>query len=277
VQDPGVGFARRRDRSPLGQCSPGTWRYLARVGLAAALTIMGLDAGQLRAASQLDGAPSTLLLHAEVPEALAFAAETARQRGWSILDAGPASVTFEQPIESEETGAPAVLRIEALFARSPAGVTVTLRAIEFRASPGGAAETRNVTREYGDNLLNALDSLASKWGLRPAASKQPTAQAAELPTVRASPTPVPPTREAAPGPAIVTSLSAAANALRPEHRVGAWAYYAERHAEGLGCSLSDRGSVLEGFDDTAELHQVHCADGRQVLVRCVDGVCSAAR
>jgi hypothetical protein len=239
---------------------------------------MGLDPGQARAASQPDGAPSTLLLHAEVPEALAFAAETARQRGWSVSDPGPASVTFEQRMESEETGAPAVLRIEASFVRSPAGVTVTLRATEIYPSPGGAAEARDVTRRYGDNLLNALDSLASKWGLRPAAPKQPpTAPATGAPPVYASVPPVPPARKSAPDPTLGTSQPPPPNALRRGHRVGTWAYYAERYAEGLGCRLDDLGSVLEGFDGMAELHQVHCADGRQVLVRCRDGVCSAAR
>jgi hypothetical protein len=238
---------------------------------------MGLDPGQARAGSQPDGAPSTLLLHAEVPEALAFATETARQRGWAILDPGPASVTFEQHIASEETGAPAVLHIEASFSRSPAGVTVTLRATEVHPSPGGDAETRDVTGRYGDNLLSALDSLASKWGLRPATQKHPIAPAAEPPASHKSPTQVQPAREPEPGSKPVTSQPPTARALQRGRRVGTWAYYAERYAEGIGCRLGDLGSVLEGFDGTVELHRVHCTDGRQVLVRCSDGVCSPER
>jgi len=226
------------------------------------------------------------LLHAGIPEALEFAAETARQRGWTILHSGPDSVTFEQAIDADGTGASALSRIEASFTKSPAGVTVTLRAQEIHASEGGAAETRDVTQRYRENLLKALDSLASKWGLRPAAAEP----APRTPT-GSEPAPAPPPAAAPRGlavqgePAPEVALGPMLRTSRPippgpagitNRRVGAWAYYAERYAEGQGCTLGDLGAVLEGTRDGAELHRVHCADGRQILVHCLADVCAGA-
>jgi hypothetical protein len=256
-----------------------------RIGLTAVVLIAAL-APRVQALAGPGAAPSTLLLHAGIPESLEFAAETARQRGWTILQSGPDSVTFEQAIDADGTGASALLRIEASLTRSPAGVTVTLRAQEIQASEGGAAETRDVTQRYRDNLLNALDSLASKWGLRQAAADPapptptgpepapapPPAAAPRGLAVQAEPTPgvtlgpvLRTSNPSPPGPAELTN-----------RRVGAWAYYAERYAEGHGCTLGDLGAVLEGTRDGAELHRVHCADGRQILVRCQTEVCAGA-
>jgi hypothetical protein len=244
----------------------------ALIGLIALLAIAGLGPGEAHAAFRPDAAPSSLLLHAGIPEVLSFAAETARQRGWTVLHSGPASVTFEQPIDADDTTAPAILRIQASFAKSPAGVTVTLRAEEVR----DAAEPRDVTQQYRDNLLNALDALASKWGLRPTTpTKPPPTPAAPTPTPAAAPA-APASSEPAPRSTLTRSTPNPAPAPGPRHRVGTWAYYAERYAEGLGCALGDLGSVLEGSAGAAEVHRVHCADGRQVLVRCLAGVCSGA-
>jgi hypothetical protein len=256
------------------------------IGLAALVLIAALGPIRVHALTGTGAAPSTLLLHAGIPEALEFAAETARQRGWSILHSGPESVTFEQAIDADGTGASALLRIEASFTRSPAGVTVTLGAQEIEASEGGAAETRDVTQRYRENLLNALDSLASKWGLRsasagtappsrtepephPEPASPPAAAPPSLP-VQAEPSP-----EVTPGPTLRTSKPILPGpADMTNRRVGAWAYYAERYAEGHGCRLGDLGAVLEETRDGAELHRVHCADGRQMLVRCQAEVCA---
>ena len=54
-------------------------------------------------------------------------------RGAGRLAPGPDSVSFEQPIDTEPPGEPAVLRIGATFSESPAGFTVTLRADEIRS------------------------------------------------------------------------------------------------------------------------------------------------
>jgi hypothetical protein len=258
-----------------------------RIGLTALVLIAALGP-QVQALTGPSAAPSTLLLHAGIPEALEFAAETARQRGWTILHSRQDSVTFEQPIDADGTAASALLRIEASFTKSPAGVTVTLRAQEIQTSDGGAAETRDVTQPYRENLLNALDSLASKWGLR-------SASAGTAPPSRAEPTPEPepapppaaagpslpvqaaPSPEVTPGPTLRTSKPVLPGpADMTNRRVGAWAYYAERYAEGHGCKLGDLGAVLEGTRDGAELHRVHCADGRQMLVRCQAEGCAGA-
>ncbi len=61
------------------------------------------------------------------------------------------------------------------------------------------------------------------------------------------------------------------------HPVGTWAYYAERYAEGCGCTLADLGAVLEWRTGGVELHRVYCTDGRQLLVRCATGSCGDAR
>ena len=168
MQGAGIGGIKRPapgvDTGPPQPRSARPWPI--RIGLAALILIAAL-APRAHALTVPGAAPSTLLLHAEIPEALEFAAETARQRGWTILHSGRDSVTFEQPIDADGTGASALLRIAASFAKSPAGVTVTLRAQEIHTPEGGAAETRDVTQSYRENLLNALDSLASKWGLRP--------------------------------------------------------------------------------------------------------------
>jgi len=204
---------------------------------------------------------------------------------------GTDSVTFEQTIDAEAPGESAVLRIDALFAESPGGVTLTLWAEELRASADGTTERHDVTRRYRDNLLNALDSLASKWGLRaggapatrrPADSVPAPLPAGPTPTLQ-PPVPQPfdalsfPPQQPVPSP---TLRSSAANAdgpaPQPGHQVGAWAYYAERYAVQQGCTLGDLGAVLEGNRDGAELHRVHCADGRQIRVRCLAGVCRAA-
>jgi hypothetical protein len=254
----------------------------SRIGLAALLMVALFGPADVDAVSGAGAVPSTLLLHAEIPQALAFAADTARQRGWSILHSGPASVTFEQAVDTDGADASARLRIEATFSESPAGVTVALRAQEIQSSPDGATEVRDVTQHYRENLLNALDSLASKWGLRPGAAGMvppattdpapPPAPASMPPDVPAQDVPVP---TVTPGPTVRTSIPMpSAPAGRTTRRVGAWAYYAERYAEGIGCPPGDLGAVLEGSRDGAELHRVHCADGRQLLVRCRAGVCA---
>ena len=92
-------------------------------------------------------------------------AQTARQRGWAVVASGPTSVTFEQPLDPDTDGSVSLLRITATGAESPGGVTVSLAAQEVRPASGTA---QDVTQRYRDNLLNALDSLATKWGLRPA-------------------------------------------------------------------------------------------------------------
>ncbi len=273
---------------------------LARVAaLAAAFLFVGPFPAQ--AAPATGAAPSTLLLHAEIPQALDFASQTARQRGWSVSPGGPAALTFEQSIDAD--GAAAVLRIAAAFAESPAGVTVALTAQEVRTAEDGTTQTQDVTQRYRDNLFNALDALATKWGLRPAATRpvsaprappspQPpsTATAAPAPAPVPAPMPVRPTPSpAAPPPAPVAQPSphVAPNprapspppqADSPRERVGTWAYYAERYAEEHGCALSDRGAVLEGgAAGTSELHRVYCTDGAQLLVRCQAGACSPGR
>lgn len=253
-----------------------------RLGLAFLLIAALFGPAGVDAVSGAGAVPSTLLLHAEIPQALAFAADTARQRGWSILHSGPASVTFEQTIDTDGAGASAQLRIEASFSESPAGVTVALRAQEIQSSQDGATKVRDVTQHYRENLLNALDSLASKWGLRPAAAGAVPPAATDPPAAPApalTPPDVPaqdvPAPTVTPGPTVRTTMPMPSDpAGRTTRRVGAWAYYAERYAEGYGCPPGDLGAVLEGSRDGAELHRVHCADGRQLLVRCRAGVCS---
>ncbi len=254
------------------------------VGLAVLLIVAGLGPSSVYAVSGANAAPSALLLHAEIPQALEFAAETARQRGWSTLHSGPYALTFEQAIDADSTGAPALLRIDASFVESPAGVTVTLRAQEIQSSESGTTEAHDVTQRYRENLLNALDSLAAKWGLRPIASDTAPAGPTEaepaagpLPgaaqpsaPVQAAPIPV-----VTPGPTLRTSTpSPAVQPYAPGTPVGTWAYYAERYAERQGCNLGNLGAVLEGSRDGAELHRVYCADGRQILVRCRAEICA---
>jgi hypothetical protein len=227
-------------------------------------------------------APSTLLLHARLAEALTFAAQTARQRGWTLVESGPASMTFEQSLDQDPDGSVALLRITASGAESPGGVTLSLAAREVRPTEGRAED---VTQRYRDNLVNALDSLASKWGLRPGVdagalgsptAPAPQARVARLPILAPAPTLAQPKPIAVP-----------AEPLRPQavptktstthSKVGTWAYYAEHHAQLRGCTLGDLGAVLEDQVGGDELHRVFCADGRQVLVRCVAGSCADAR
>lgn len=227
-------------------------------------------------------APSTLLLHARLAEALTFAAQTARQRGWTVVESGPASMTFEQSLDQDPDGSVALLRITASGAESPGGVTLSLAAQEVRPAEGRAED---VTQRYRDNLVNALDSLASKWGLRPGAdagtqgpptAPVPQARVAGLPILAPAPTLAQPNPIAAP----VEPLRPAAVPVKTsstQPKVGAWAYYAERHAQLGGCTLGDLGAVLEERVGGDELHRVFCADGRQVLVRCVAGSCADAR
>jgi hypothetical protein len=239
-------------------------------------------------------APSTLLLHAQLAEALSFASETARQRGWAVVATGPASVTFEQPLDSDADGAVALLRITATGIASPGGVTVSLAAQEVRPASGTA---QDVTQRYRDNLLNALDSLATKWGLGPGArppvspasppvptsvpTSPPQPGAGMAPVVVAPVAPVsPPARTPAPSAAPPTPpgpMSVRSETPAQPHPVGTWAYYAERYAEGRGCTLADLGAVLEGRSGGVELHRVYCTDGRQLLVRCATGSCGDAR
>jgi hypothetical protein len=260
-----IRTARRRRAPPWSFCG-GLWACLIAATLAPAAGAAVSGTGE---------APSTLLLHAAIPQAREFASETARQRGWSILRSGADALTFEQAIDAEAGAGPAVLRIQASFAESPAGVTVTLRAEEVRSSTDGGAEPQDVTRRYRDNLLNALDSLASKWGLRPGAA--PAAHAEPVPAPPSPPVQAAPAPGVTPAPALRSSLpEPPTTAQGPGRRIGAWAYYAERYAEGHGCALADLGAVLEGTRGGAELHRVHCADGRQIRVRCLGGDCAAA-
>jgi hypothetical protein len=240
---------------------------------------------EVRAASAQ--APSTLLLRAQLVEALAFATQTASQRGWTVVSSGPASVTFEQPLSPDPDGSVALLRITAIGVDSPGGVAVSLAAQEVRPAKGMAED---VTQRYRDNLLNALDSLASKWGLRPGAGAgalaPPTAAASQ---VRVAPisAPSPPISAPAPTSPQAYSIAVPAVPLRqgvvtaetsaPHLMVGTWAYYAERHAQSRGCTLGDQGAVLEERFGENELHRVYCVDGRQVLVHCVAGTCADAR
>jgi hypothetical protein len=239
-------------------------------------------------------APSTLLLHAQLAEALTFASETARQRGWAVVATGPSSVTFEQPLDSDADGSVFLLRITATGIESPGGVTVSLAAQEVRPASGAA---QDVTQRYRDNLLNALDSLATKWGLRPGARPPASPAAAPVPTsAPTSPpqpgavmapmvlTPVAPVSPPAqtPAPPAAPPMPPGQMLVRSEtqaqsHPVGTWAYYAERYAEARGCTLADLGAVLEGRTGGVELHRVYCTDGRQVLVRCAAGSCGDAR
>lgn len=239
-------------------------------------------------------APSTLLLHAQLAEALTFASEMARQRGWAVVGTGPTSVTFEQPLDSDADGSVSLLRITATGTESPGGVTVSLAAQEARPASGTA---QDVTQRYRDNLLNALDSLATKWGLRPGARPLASPAAAPVPTsaptwaaqrsavmapVVATPVaPVsPPARTPAPPaapPMPPGQMPVRSETLPQPHPVGTWAYYAERYAEGRGCTLTDLGAVLDWRTGSVELHRVYCTDGRQLLVRCATGSCGDAR
>jgi hypothetical protein len=255
------------------------------VGRLAGLVMLAL-AGVAQVWANPGQAPSTLLLHAQLAEALTFASETARQRGWAVVASGPTSVTFEQPLDSEADGSVSLLRITATGTESPGGVTVSLAAQEVRPASGTA---QDVTQRYRDNLLNALDSLATKWGLRPGARPlaSPAATSAPQPSAVMAPavvTPVAPVSRLAPTPATPASspmppgqIPVPDETLDQPHHVGTWAYYAERYAEGRGCTLADLGAVLEGRTGGVELHRVYCTDGRQVLVRCVAGSCADAR
>lgn len=225
-------------------------------------------------------APSTLLLHARLAEALTFAAQMARQRGWTVVESGPASMTFEQSLDLDPDGSIALLRITASGAESPGGVTLSLAAQEVRPAEGRAED---VTQRYRDNLVNALDSLASKWGLRPEAdagtqgpptAPAPQARVAGLP-ILAQPNPIPNPIEDPAMPLRPAAVPVKTSSTHP--KVGAWAYYAERHAQLRGCTLGDLGAVLEDWVGGDELHRVFCDDGRQVLVRCVAGSCADAR
>jgi hypothetical protein len=279
---------------PIGRTLPGprAARSISRLMGVLSLAIAGL-AGVPAAAGQ---APSTLLLHAQLAEALAFASETARQRGWAVVDSAPTSVTFEQPLDPDPDGTVALLRITATGAESPGGVTVSLGAQEVRPASGA---TLDVTQRYRDNLINALDSLASKWGLRPVASSRtripPAAAPAPQPsdvtapmgaspaTPALTPTPAPPLPRSLPPqtypatPFVQVRPASPTETPAPRRQVGTWAYYAERHAEGRGCTLGDQGAVLEDRTSGGELHRVYCADGRQMLVRCAAGSCTDAR
>jgi hypothetical protein len=187
-------------------------------------------------------------------------------------------LTFEQSIASELDGAPALLRIQASFLESPAGVAVALRAQEIRVGPNVMTQVQDVTRRYRDNLFNALDALAAKWGLGSSAQRAgaPTSAGSgpepitrRQPVVRTEPVPRP---AADRQPALDTD---GASGKPPDYRVGSWAYYAERYAETQGCALGELGAVLEAQHGGIEVHRVHCADGRQLRVRCSDQGCGA--
>ncbi|MBK1648398.1 hypothetical protein [Rhabdochromatium marinum] len=60
-------------------------------------------------------------------------------------------------------------------------------------------------------------------------------------------------------------------------RTGTWAYYAERFAQQLGCSVSDQGARLLQKTPSFELHEVGCNNGANQLIKCQAGVCQSIR
>ena len=60
-------------------------------------------------------------------------------------------------------------------------------------------------------------------------------------------------------------------------RTGTWAYYAERFAQQLGCSVSDQGARLLQKTPSFELHEVGCNNSANQLIKCQAGICQSIR
>jgi hypothetical protein len=86
----------------------------------------------------------------QAPNALLLCAQRACQRGWTVVDSGPVSLTFERPLGPGPDGTVPLLRITASGAESPGGVTVSLTAQEVRPAQGSAED---VTQRYRDQLV----------------------------------------------------------------------------------------------------------------------------
>ena len=209
-------------------------------------------------------APSVLLFGATLTTARDFAVGVAQNRGWRVLEVGPAGAAFEQTLEkadSDRGPTPAkAIRVYADFGEEANGVRVSLHAEEWEAPGTGDEWMSDVTGAYGENLSRALSSLRSKWETRTLGS---TPDGAQTGGNRVPDTIAPP--QAAPSPT--------ASDYRP---LGTWAYYAEAYAQDQGCEPGDTGAVLEQAGPDWEQHRVDCRDGRALRVRCSHGDCTRA-
>ncbi len=239
-------------RGPSGSRAP------RRLGGALPLLLIVLNAQAVQA-------PSLLLFGATLSAAVDFAVAVARDRGWRVLDIGPAGATFEQTLDetSSDDGSTQsrAIRVYADFAEETNGVRVSLHAEEWEALGTGDEWMTDVTAAYDENLSRALSSLRSKWDARTLRSPADPAHtpAGRLPDAIGTAAPPRP----APSPT--------ASDYRP---VGTWAYYAEAYAQDQGCELGNTGAVLEQAGPDWEQHRIDCRDGRAIRVRCVQGDCT---
>lgn len=201
-------------------------------------------------------APTVLLFGATLTAARDFAVAVARDRGWRVLEVGPAGATFEQTLEEADSDFEPVparaIRVYAAFAEEADGVRVSLRAEEWDAIGTGDDWMADVTEAYAENLARALSSLRSKWDSRALRSPQDASH----------------TRARG-----VPDDFGTASDYRP---VGTWAYYAEAYAQDQGCDLADTGAVLEQAGRDWEQHRIDCRGGWAMRVRCSHGDCTRA-
>ena len=212
-------------------------------------------------------APSVLLFGASLTAARDFAVAVAQDRGWRVLEVGPAGATFEQTLEGTDADSgptsTKAIRVYASFGEEPNGVRVSLHAEEWDALGTGDEWMTDVTGAYGENLSHALSSLRSKWDVRAFGlpANGPKGDGGRVPDLIGTAVPAQP----APNPT--------ASDYRP---VGTWAYYAEAYAQDQGCELGDTGAVLEQAGPDWEQHRVDCRNKGAIRVRCTHGDCTRA-
>lgn len=197
-----------------------------------------------------------LLFGATLTEARDFAVDSASARGWTVSALGWTSAEFEQLLETPDIHDPnaprRLIRISASFSEEAVGTRVELSAREVERPSPDQEWSSDVTERYGQNLMNALDSLRAKWDQR----REGAESAPRFDPGHA-------------GPFETQTHSSRAP-------LGTWAYYAEHYAASRGCELDGAGAVLLASQADWEQHRVLCRDGRSFDVECHLGECASS-
>lgn len=241
--------------------------------------------------------PRIELPKATVPRVKALALDSALIKGWRLVDSSRDYAIFETPLDEPASAGPAdarrsektVLRIRADFLETADGVTAQLSAKEIWRAGTERSWSTDITRTYRVHLERALASLNTQWrqfveddaGSSP---PQPSRQQPKPAAINAGnlTTPLDPdaissrARETAPFASSVASPKTSV-VIRPEARVGVWAFEAERLARRQGCNLDEVGAVLVSSKASAELHRVGCINRADMRVRCNPERCMMAR
>lgn len=235
-------------------------------------------------------APSTRLAGATRARARALALDSALLRGWELAESRADYVRFETRLDAPTSSGPpdaqprepVLLRIHAHFRDAPEGALVTLGAEEVWRAGTAQDWSSDITTTYRRHLERALASLQAQW--RQYASAQPARHQDRLNRRQAHPDadadaevrPLDPnTLQLLLGGQTASardqSWAATADLAQP---VGVWAFEAEKLAQALGCTLTDRGAVLASTNGDVETHRIECSNRSAIQVRCNRQRCS---